>query len=58
VYARGPIAVTIAVTAALESWNGQGVFNDTTGAMVGEAGSRGAQPRGYPATCSWPCGRA
>jgi cathepsin X len=33
IYARGPIAVTIAVTPALEQWSGNGVFNDTTGAM-------------------------
>eukprot|EP00730_Choanoeca_flexa_P016127 TRINITY_DN7560_c0_g1_i1.p1 TRINITY_DN7560_c0_g1~~TRINITY_DN7560_c0_g1_i1.p1 ORF type:complete len:630 (+),score=144.81 TRINITY_DN7560_c0_g1_i1:189-1892(+) len=33
IYARGPIAATIAVPAALETWAGNGVFNDTTGAM-------------------------
>ncbi|EDQ84610.1 uncharacterized protein MONBRDRAFT_34651 [Monosiga brevicollis MX1] len=31
IYARGPIAGTIAVPPALETWNGQGIFNDTTG---------------------------
>ena len=35
IYARGPIAATIAVPAALETWSGHGVFNDTTGALVG-----------------------
>ncbi len=33
IYARGPIACTIAVTAAFESYTA-GVFNDTTRAMV------------------------
>jgi len=32
IYARGPIAATIAVPAALENYTG-GIFNDTTGAM-------------------------
>jgi len=33
IYARGPIACTIAVTQAFESYSG-GIFNDTTHAMV------------------------
>ena len=33
IYARGPIACTIAVTEAFENYMG-GVFNDTTGAKV------------------------
>uniref|UniRef100_A0A1X7SGW5 Uncharacterized protein n=1 Tax=Amphimedon queenslandica TaxID=400682 RepID=A0A1X7SGW5_AMPQE len=33
IYARGPIACTIAVTSAFEQYTG-GVFNDTTGAKV------------------------
>ena len=33
IYARGPIACTIAVTQAYESYSG-GIFNDTTHAMV------------------------
>ena len=33
IYARGPIACTIAVTAKFESYT-TGVFNDTTHAMV------------------------
>ena len=33
IYARGPIACTIAVTQAFEEYTG-GVFNDSTGAKV------------------------
>uniref|UniRef100_A0A1X7UUD2 Peptidase C1A papain C-terminal domain-containing protein n=1 Tax=Amphimedon queenslandica TaxID=400682 RepID=A0A1X7UUD2_AMPQE len=33
IYARGPIACTIAVTSTFEQYTG-GVFNDTTGAKV------------------------
>ena len=33
IYARGPIACTIAVTKEFEDYTG-GVFNDTTGAKV------------------------
>lgn len=35
IYARGPIACTIAVTKDLENYTG-GIFNDTTGAKVTE----------------------
>ena len=36
IYARGPIAATIAVTAAFEAYHG-GIFNDTTGDVVSVA---------------------
>lgn len=36
IYARGPIACTIAVTQAFENYHG-GIFKDTTGAKVGLA---------------------